>query len=47
MFVRWQRRPRLDGDASLVAYLLENRRVDGQHRQVIAYLGTIRESAIQ
>jgi len=23
MFVRWQRRPRLDGDASLVAYLLE------------------------
>ena len=46
MFVRWQRRPRLDGDASLVAYLLENRRV--RHRQlVIAYLGTIRESAIR
>jgi len=47
MFVRWQRRPRLDGDASLVAYLLENRLVDGRHRQsVIAYLGTIRESAV-
>ncbi len=51
MFVRWQRKKRVDRDKwgqLLCAVLVESRRVDGEPRQrTIAYLGSIREGCIE
>ena len=51
MYVRWQRKRRVDKDgwgALLTATLVESRRIDGKPRQhSIAYLGSIREGLIE
>jgi hypothetical protein len=51
MYVRWQRKQRVDKDgygALLTATLVESRRIDGKPRQrSISYLGSIREGLIE